>query len=219
MGTYFDVALSSGIFQLHNPYLATPLSIEAYRNATGTADRHRQNVIAWLDRMQSSALSGSAENTPQLGVRDGKGSSQSEESDKDQASQKREKPHPSHETQDWKPTPASLNTLVESNIDTYPVSAAPIGLLASFADTPSEDAKLDTYKQNSTSDDGDVVRISSCLCGPFLKKEMGPMELSDWLHVLKGCREQGVFHARPCTGPRLTYLVIWKDGPARNSGV
>lgn len=41
--------------QLHNPYLATPLSIAAYRMATPASDNHRQNVIAWLDRLQSSS--------------------------------------------------------------------------------------------------------------------------------------------------------------------
>jgi hypothetical protein len=30
------------ILQLHNPYLATPLSIQAYRNATSSSDQHRQ---------------------------------------------------------------------------------------------------------------------------------------------------------------------------------
>jgi hypothetical protein len=40
--------------QLHNPYLATPLSIASYRMATSPSDQTNQNVIAWLDRLQSS---------------------------------------------------------------------------------------------------------------------------------------------------------------------
>ena len=54
IGTYVDY---SRIPQLHNPYLATPLSIQAYRNATSSSDQHRQTVIAWLDRLQSSVRS------------------------------------------------------------------------------------------------------------------------------------------------------------------
>ncbi|KAI0263617.1 fungal-specific transcription factor domain-containing protein [Gloeopeniophorella convolvens] len=49
-----DAIIESLLKQMHNPFLATPLSIEAYRTATPSADRHRQDVIAWLDRLQSS---------------------------------------------------------------------------------------------------------------------------------------------------------------------
>ncbi|VDB86073.1 unnamed protein product [Peniophora sp. CBMAI 1063] len=49
-----DGIIESLLKQLHNPYLATPLSIAAYRMATPDADHHRQNVVAWLDRLQSS---------------------------------------------------------------------------------------------------------------------------------------------------------------------
>src|SRR5260221_13655335 len=40
--------------QLHNPYIATPLSIASYRMATSPSDQTNTNVIAWLDRLQSS---------------------------------------------------------------------------------------------------------------------------------------------------------------------
>jgi hypothetical protein len=40
--------------QLHNPYLATPLSIASYRMATSPSDQNNQNVIDWLDRLTSS---------------------------------------------------------------------------------------------------------------------------------------------------------------------
>ncbi|KAI0026395.1 hypothetical protein K488DRAFT_75377, partial [Vararia minispora EC-137] len=49
-----DGIIESLLKQLHNPYLATPLSIAAYRMATADADHHRQDVLAWLDRLQSS---------------------------------------------------------------------------------------------------------------------------------------------------------------------
>ncbi|KAI0308911.1 hypothetical protein OF83DRAFT_1180235 [Amylostereum chailletii] len=49
-----DGIIESLLKQLHNPYLATPLSIAAYRMATSSSDNHRQNVVAWLDRLQTS---------------------------------------------------------------------------------------------------------------------------------------------------------------------
>ena len=41
--------------QLHNPYIATPLSIAAYRMASSPSDTTgSKNVIQWLERLQSS---------------------------------------------------------------------------------------------------------------------------------------------------------------------
>lgn len=40
--------------QLHNPYLATPLSIRSYREATSPSDQNNQNVRDWLDRLEES---------------------------------------------------------------------------------------------------------------------------------------------------------------------
>lgn len=48
--------------QLHNPYLATPLSIASYRLATSPSDESNQNVLAWLDRLQSSVREPGAPN-------------------------------------------------------------------------------------------------------------------------------------------------------------
>lgn len=42
------------IQQLHNPYIATPLSIASYRMATSPSDQNNRNILAWLDRLQSS---------------------------------------------------------------------------------------------------------------------------------------------------------------------
>ncbi|KAG7085553.1 hypothetical protein E1B28_003110 [Marasmius oreades] len=49
-----DAIIESLLKQLHNPYLATPLSIASYRMATSPSDSENRNVIAWLDRLQSS---------------------------------------------------------------------------------------------------------------------------------------------------------------------
>lgn len=39
---------------MHNPYLATPLSIAAYRLSTAPPDAQNQNVRQWLERLQAS---------------------------------------------------------------------------------------------------------------------------------------------------------------------
>ncbi|KAF9560574.1 hypothetical protein CPC08DRAFT_762610 [Agrocybe pediades] len=49
-----DTIIDSLLKQLHNPYIATPLSIASYRMATSPSDHNNQNVLAWLDRLQSS---------------------------------------------------------------------------------------------------------------------------------------------------------------------
>ncbi|KAF8197112.1 fungal-specific transcription factor domain-containing protein [Pholiota molesta] len=49
-----DSIIESLLKQLHNPYIATPLSIASYRMATSPSDQNNRNVLAWLDRLQSS---------------------------------------------------------------------------------------------------------------------------------------------------------------------
>jgi len=41
-------------WQLHNPYLATPLSIVSYQMATSSSDQNKCNVLSWLDHLQLS---------------------------------------------------------------------------------------------------------------------------------------------------------------------
>ncbi|KAF5345063.1 hypothetical protein D9758_010418 [Tetrapyrgos nigripes] len=52
-----DAIIESLLKQLHNPYIATPLSIASYRLATSPSDSGNKNVLAWLDRMQTSVQS------------------------------------------------------------------------------------------------------------------------------------------------------------------
>jgi hypothetical protein len=161
--------------QLHNPYLATPLSIEAYRMATPTADQHRQEVIAWLDRLQSSVRSPPVRSSTgpipfQLDALAGKGGGQSDESDEEPSLRKHAQPR--RASSGSEDTPVSPNTLVESDIDLYPDDAVPIGLLAKLAISTSRDtaggAADKTRKENATADDDDdVVRAQSFLRRSF----------------------------------------------------
>ncbi|KAF7311314.1 hypothetical protein MKEN_01033100 [Mycena kentingensis (nom. inval.)] len=58
-----DAIIESLLKQLHNPYIATPLSIASYRMATSPSDTTNRNIIAWLDRLQASVRSGEAPTT------------------------------------------------------------------------------------------------------------------------------------------------------------
>ncbi|KAK7682019.1 hypothetical protein QCA50_014983 [Cerrena zonata] len=49
-----DAVIESLLRQLHNPYVATPMSIASYRMATSPSDQNNQNVLAWLERMEAS---------------------------------------------------------------------------------------------------------------------------------------------------------------------
>jgi len=158
-----DELIESLLKQLHNPYLATPLSIEAYRMATPTADQHRQEVIAWLDRLQSSVRSPPVRSSTgpipfQLDALAGKGGGQSDESDEEPSLRKHVQPR--RASSGSEDTPVSPNTLVESDIDLYPDDAVPIGLLAKLSISTSRDtaggAVHKTRNENATADDDDV---------------------------------------------------------------
>lgn len=47
-------SLTTFVEQLHNPYLATPLSVASYKAATSPSDSDNMNVVDWLDRLQAS---------------------------------------------------------------------------------------------------------------------------------------------------------------------
>jgi hypothetical protein len=217
IGTYVDY---SRIPQLHNPYLATPLSIQAYRNATSSSDQHRQNVIARLDRFQSSVRSPvrapSATSPFQLDARAGKVGGQSDESDEDRASQGHAQPR--RASSGSEDTPVSPNTLVESDIDPYPDDAVPIGLLASLAslaisssgDTPSA-ATDKTRKVNAAAEDDEVVRVTF-LSAFSPKREKGPMgELFIPQGVASRCKD--FFMPGPALNRSLRKSLIEKTSP------
>ncbi|KAJ7027527.1 hypothetical protein C8F04DRAFT_965053 [Mycena alexandri] len=54
-----DAIIESLLKQLHNPYIATPLSIASYRMATSPSDSTNRNILAWLDRLQASVRANS----------------------------------------------------------------------------------------------------------------------------------------------------------------
>ncbi|KAH9009311.1 fungal-specific transcription factor domain-containing protein [Lactarius hengduanensis] len=158
-----DAIIESLLKQLHNPYLATPLSIEAYRMATPSSDHHRDTVIAWLDRLQSSVRSppvrsGPAKNPFKLDTHAG----ESEDSDDEQTQQQHVPPRRGSSGSD--DSPVSPNTLVEADIDAYADDAVPIGLLANLAISTSKDrpaVSAEKKGRDNADDDDDDVGVAS----------------------------------------------------------
>jgi hypothetical protein len=157
-----DSIIESLLKQLHNPYLATPLSIEAYRMATPSSDHHRKTVIEWLDRLQSSVRSPPVRSDPvknpfRFDIRAG----ESEESDDDQQTQQQQQ-HVQHRASSGSDdSPVSPNTLVEHDIDAYADDAVPIGLLASLAISSSKDSPpVSAEKKGGENADDDDVGVA-----------------------------------------------------------
>jgi len=164
-----DTIIESLLKQLHNPYLASPLSIEAYRMAMPSSDHQRQTVIAWLDRLQSSVRSppvrsGPPKNPFQLDTRTG----DSEESDDERTQQQHAPPRRASSGSD--DSPLSPNTLVEADIDPYADEVAPIGLLANLAISTSKDDPVSEKKgkagENADDDDVGVASKQFFMPGP-----------------------------------------------------
>ncbi|KAH8813808.1 fungal-specific transcription factor domain-containing protein [Flagelloscypha sp. PMI_526] len=52
-----DAIIESLLKQLHNPYVATPMSIASYRMATSPGDETKGDVLGWLEKLESSLRS------------------------------------------------------------------------------------------------------------------------------------------------------------------
>src|ERR1700722_20099176 len=77
------------LMQLHNPYLATPMSISSYRMATSPSDQNNKDILAWLDRLQDSVRK-TGENqkpspNPDTAVRAQQAEQQQDDTDEDAA--------------------------------------------------------------------------------------------------------------------------------------
>src|SRR6266404_8309824 len=125
--------------------------------ATPSSDHHRQTVIAWLDRLQSSVRSPPVRSDPvknpfQIDTRAG----ESDESDDEQTQQQHVQPRRASSGSD--DSPVSPNTLVEPDIDAFVDDAVPIGLLANLAISTSRDAlAASTEKKGGNNADDDDV--------------------------------------------------------------
>lgn len=143
--------------QLHNPYLATPLSIESYRLATSPSDQNNKNVIAWLDRLEHSVRTAGGSGGPSafgLGSRGEQESANEEETESE------------NEEQDEATERGSATGAVKVEEDErnrgLPSSEVPLGLIAELAlsSKPRGGKGKKTVKDDDTDDDNVVSRIS-----------------------------------------------------------
>ena len=180
--------------------------------ATPSSDHHRQTVIAWLDRLQSSVRSppvrsGPAKNPFQLDTHTG----DSEESDDEHRQQQQQHVQPRRASSGTDDSPLSPNTLVEGDIDSYADDAVPLGLLANLAiSTSKDDSTVSAEKKGKggeNADDDDVVR--SHFCRLHRRSHWGyRIRLTRCFpSLLTGSSQQTVFHARPITKPRFAQIL------------
>ncbi|KAF9074255.1 hypothetical protein BDP27DRAFT_1317542 [Rhodocollybia butyracea] len=80
-----DTIIESLLKQLHNPYVATPLSIASYRMATSPSDSTNRNVLAWLDRLQSSVRNAGGKGGPGAFTLDSRYNENGEEEDESES--------------------------------------------------------------------------------------------------------------------------------------
>lgn len=136
--------------QLHNPYLATPLSIASYRMATSPSDQNKQNVLTWLDRLEDSVRTAGRSAGSQAFKLDSRtqGSTEEEsESENEEAGETTER--------------GSVGTVKVEEDDirqSLPDTAVPLGLIADLAIN-------NTKKTSPTGDDDtDEDNVVSALC-------------------------------------------------------
>ena len=130
--------------------------------ATPSSDHHRQTVIAWLDRLQSSVRSPPVRSGPAKNPFQFDHTGDSEESD-DERRQQQQQEHaqPRRSSPGSDDSPLSPNTLVD-DIDPYADDAVPIALLANLAISTSKDDPVSAEKKGKggeNADDDDVVRV------------------------------------------------------------
>ncbi|KAF6756613.1 fungal-specific transcription factor domain-containing protein [Ephemerocybe angulata] len=130
-----DEIIESLLKQLHNPYLATPLSIASYRLATSPSDQNKGSVLAWLDRLQSSVKDSSVKGGANLF---GNAREQRKESETDPDGSE-----PKEMVEDDEESPADDDHVLteEKEASSLPDSHVPLGLIANLSINHSKKTK------------------------------------------------------------------------------
>ncbi|KAF8063303.1 fungal-specific transcription factor domain-containing protein [Lyophyllum atratum] len=157
-----DAIIESLLKQLHNPYIATPMSIASYRMATSPSDHNNKNILAWLDRLQASVRTAGGKAGPSA-FKDLRGTGIAAEDDDSDV----EETHAQRYGLVAPPDDDDSNTVGEDEgatpadkLSTLPDFDAPLGLIAnlSLSNTKSKgkkDAK-DLVSAEENLDDDDV---------------------------------------------------------------
>ncbi|GLB42696.1 putative fungal specific transcription factor [Lyophyllum shimeji] len=167
-----DTIIESLLKQLHNPYIATPMSIASYRMATSPSDSNNKNIIAWLDRLQASVRMAGGKGGANA-FKDLRGS-QADDNDSDA-----EEAHAQRSGLVSPPEDDDSNTVLEDEgstpadkLSALPDSDAPLGLIANLSlsntkSKPKKDAKdLIAAEENLDDDDVGVANETYFMPGP-----------------------------------------------------
>ncbi|KAI0773153.1 fungal-specific transcription factor domain-containing protein [Trametes elegans] len=164
-----NAIIESLLKQIHNPYLATPMSIASYRMATSPTDQNNQNVIAFLDRLQASVQSAGSNAGLNAFRMDARADRNSDDSDEDTqhepgAHEPTERGSPQADEDDEPLRDA------EDQPQALPDQTVPIGLLAKLAlDNNKKKPRRSSAKpkdNESSDDDVGVANVGFFEPGP-----------------------------------------------------
>ncbi|PFH48536.1 hypothetical protein AMATHDRAFT_65250 [Amanita thiersii Skay4041] len=141
-----DAIIESLLKQLHNPYLATPLSIASYRMATSPSDRNNRDVLDWLDRMKSSVQGAGGKAGPRAFVDHRPSENIEQDSDQEVDGVTPQSDDDAHDCDD---------AARDEKLSTLPDTHVPIGLLAdlSLSTNKKKHGKKDRVKEDLLNDD------------------------------------------------------------------
>ena len=168
--------------QIHNPYLATPMSIASYRMATSPTDQNNQNVLAWLERLQQSVQSaGGSGGAGAFRMESRAAEAMSEDSDEEDGAGGGGEPtergsvgHP----EDDEPLKDA-----EDRPTAIPSETVPIGLIANLAldNRPKRKKRTPAKPKEGESSDDDVVRAPLLAYFARARALVGaPMRVGGW---------------------------------------
>ncbi|KAG6885330.1 hypothetical protein C0993_003178 [Termitomyces sp. T159_Od127] len=151
-----DAIIESLLKQLHNPYIATPMSIASYRMATSPSDQNNKNVLEWLDLLQSSVRSAGGKVGPSA-FKDPRGlSTEEDDSDAEETHAQRFGLVAPPEDDDSQTVGGEDNTAANDKLSSLPDSDTPLGLIANLSLSNNKlKSKKDTKEVVDTGDDLD----------------------------------------------------------------
>jgi hypothetical protein len=155
-----DAIIESLLKQLHNPYTATPLSISSYRMATSPSDQNNSNIIAWLDRLNSSVRTAGGHGGPKAFSLEPRPKAEQADSDNDS----------DHRAGDNDDVDDGADTRCEGregeDLTGLPDAAVPLGLIANLSLSNSKGrVKKGSLDADEVDDDNVVcVFLTMALC-------------------------------------------------------
>ncbi|KAF7798317.1 hypothetical protein EIP86_009538 [Pleurotus ostreatoroseus] len=136
--------------KLHNPYLATPLSIASYRMATSPSDQNNRNVLAWLDRLEASVRTAGRSGGANAFSLDSRVRAEGEE----ESEQESEAEEGGGDTE--RGSVGTDGTAKEEGEHLLPDAAVPLGLIAKLALDNKKKSTAQSSKDGDETDDDNV---------------------------------------------------------------